>query len=85
MNIFTKHPHSVNETYIEHMSFALKFGFGLVGGGLACIVHAIFPFLFEKSGSQTALHAVESFVSRSNAVDENDRALLVLIELRKKK
>ena len=45
-NPFTAHPKSVNETYIEHFAFALRFGFKMVFGGIAALTHAIFPFLF---------------------------------------
>ena len=45
-NPFTAHPNSVNETYWQHFAFALKFGFKMTLGGLAALMHAIFPFLF---------------------------------------
>ncbi len=45
-NPFTAHPHSVNESYVEHVGFALKFGAKLTVGGIAAIVHAVLPFLF---------------------------------------
>ena len=45
-NPFTAHPGSVNETYAEHFAFALKFGLKMTVGGLAAMVHALFPFLF---------------------------------------
>jgi hypothetical protein len=48
---FTKHPASVGETYFQHMRMAGSFGTRMLGGALACYVHAIFPFLFEKTGS----------------------------------
>jgi hypothetical protein len=52
LNRFTDHPASVGETYLEHMGQAGSFGVGLIGAGLACLVHAVFPFLFVKTGSQ---------------------------------
>jgi hypothetical protein len=48
---FTKHPASVGETYFQHMRMAGSFGTRMLGGALACYVHAIFPFLFERTGS----------------------------------
>ena len=45
-NPFTEHPHAVNETYGEHFGFAFKFGVKMTLGGLAALVHAVFPFLF---------------------------------------
>ena len=44
-NPFTDHPHAVNETYTEHLAFALKFGAKMTLGGLAAMLHAVLPFL----------------------------------------
>jgi hypothetical protein len=52
-NPFTKHPTEVGEGYGEHLVQASGFGFKLIGAGLACIVHGIFPFLFVNTGSNT--------------------------------
>ena len=48
---FTDHPESVDETYIEHMNFAAGFGFQLILAGGAALVHAIFPWLCERTAS----------------------------------
>lgn len=69
-NPFTKHPHSLNEAYFEHMIYAAKFGFEMIIGGLACIVHAIFPFLFIKTGSNFLLKMTQSFVERMPIPEE---------------
>ena len=55
---FKEHPASVGETYLEHMAFAGKFGSRMMLGGMACFVHAVFPFCFTKTGSTmiTKLH-----------------------------
>ena len=50
--LFTAHPASVGETYAEHLVTAAGFGARLVLTGLACLVHALLPFLFVKTGSQ---------------------------------
>jgi hypothetical protein len=57
--IFTEHPASVGETYWGHLLRASWFGGKLLLAAGACLVHAIFPFLFVKTGSQaiTELHA----------------------------
>lgn len=49
---FTRHPAAVGETYTEHMKHAGGFGLTLLGAGLACLVHAVFPFLCKTTGSQ---------------------------------
>lgn len=58
MSLFTEHPRSVGETYLEHMGMAGGFGGRLLVAGLACLVHAVLPFLFTKTGSRaiTELH-----------------------------
>jgi len=63
-NIFTKHPHSVNETYMQHLFFASGFGFRMMFGGLACLIHAVFPFLFIKTASNQLLKMTHNFVKR---------------------
>lgn len=56
--LFTEHPASVDESYLEHVGVALSFGFKMFYGALVCLVHAFLPFLFVKTGSQiiTGLH-----------------------------
>lgn len=49
--LFTDHPASVNETYLQHMAFAGKFSFALFGAACAALVHAILPFFFDKTAS----------------------------------
>ena len=51
LRAFTEHPASVGETYTEHMARAICFGARMIGAGLACLVHALLPFLFERTGS----------------------------------
>jgi len=48
---FTAHPASVGETYGEHMAAAGGFGRDLILAGLACLVHAVLPFLFVRTAS----------------------------------
>jgi hypothetical protein len=50
--LFTEHPQSVGETYAEHMARASWFGGRMVVAGLACMVHALLPFVFVRTGSQ---------------------------------
>lgn len=49
--LFTDHPRSVDETYFEHMQFAAGFSARLFGAALAAAVHAVLPFLFERTAS----------------------------------
>lgn len=51
-HLFTRHPASVGETYWQHLQTALTFGFRMLGGGIACFVHALLPFLFVSTASR---------------------------------
>jgi len=52
-NPFTHHPREVGESYAEHFANAGGFGLKLIAGGLACVVHAVLPFVFVNKGSET--------------------------------
>lgn len=56
--LFTEHPDSVGESYLEHMGMAFGFGGRMLLTGLACLVHGVLPFAFVKTGSRaiTELH-----------------------------
>ena len=56
--LFTEHPSSVDESYLQHLVAALGFSSRLALASLACLVHAFLPFLFVKTGSAmiTTLH-----------------------------
>lgn len=49
---FTEHPESVGETYFEHMGVASWFAMNMFVAAIACAVHAILPFAFQKTGSE---------------------------------
>lgn len=51
-NLFTEHPASVGETYWQHLASAWGFSWRMMLASLACLVHALLPFLFEKTGSR---------------------------------
>jgi Family of unknown function (DUF6356) len=58
-NPFTAHPASVNETYVEHMRFASRFGGRMVLGGFAAVIHSLCPFLFVTTASRINDELVE--------------------------
>jgi hypothetical protein len=49
---FTDHPASVNETYFQHMAMAFGFGGRMLLGGMACLVHGVFPWLCLTRGQR---------------------------------
>ncbi len=50
--LFTQHPASVGETYLQHLCTALSFGIRMLVGGAACLLHALLPFLFVRTASR---------------------------------
>ena len=49
--LFLEHPESVGEGYWEHFRAAMSFGLSLFAAAFVCTVHAVLPFMFEKTGS----------------------------------
>lgn len=60
---FTEHPASVGETYGEHFGTALYFAGRMIVAGLACVVHAILPFVFTRTASRTIAELYVRMVS----------------------
>ncbi len=56
--LFNAHPETVGESYFGHARFAFSFAGLLMLAGMAALVHAILPFLFETTASRiiTKLH-----------------------------
>jgi hypothetical protein len=49
--LFTKHPASVGETYLQHLRAACTFGLCMLVGGAVCLLHAVLPFLCIRTAS----------------------------------
>ena len=65
--LFTEHPASVGETYFEHLCTATGFALQMVLGGVACLVHALLPFLFQRTGSECIEHLYDRMVLNRRA------------------
>ena len=50
--IFIDHPQGVDESYFEHMAFALKFAGLLALAAGAALIHAFIPAACEKTASK---------------------------------
>ena len=50
--VFLDHPASVDESYVEHMGFALRFAFWLGVAAGAALIHALIPAACEKTASR---------------------------------
>ncbi|MEH6405519.1 MAG: DUF6356 family protein [Sneathiella sp.] len=61
--LFNEHPNSVNETYLEHMHMSSSFGIWLAAAAFCAFVHAILPFVFEKTGSGIIVKLYSRMVS----------------------
>ncbi len=73
MNMNT-HLNTVNESYFQHMRHALTFTVQMLGGAICCLIHAIFPFLFENAGSQIVSKLHERMVVNRLKLSSRDCA-----------
>jgi hypothetical protein len=71
---FTDHPKALGESYVEHMGMAFGFGRAMLLGGLACLLHGIFPFLCVKTGSDTIRELHSRMVTGRSRAPSLDRA-----------
>lgn len=65
-NLFTRHPGSVGESYLEHMWQAGSFGVRMLALAIVSFVHALLPFVFEETASQ-AIADLHGRLSRRHA------------------
>jgi hypothetical protein len=73
-SLFLDHPKSVGESYAEHAVTAFGFGAAMIGGGLACVVHAVVPALFTRTASETVKRLYSVMRSRQPAFAEQPPA-----------
>lgn len=64
LNIFSKHPQEVGETYLQHFVAACKYGFVLFGLFVIAIIHAVFPFVFKKTVSNKIIELADQLQKR---------------------
>lgn len=57
--IFINHPNSINKTYGEHARGSVKLAMNSLLAFFIYIIHAIFPILFNESGTKLLKHNVE--------------------------
>jgi hypothetical protein len=63
LRTFTDHPASVGESYLEHLGRATAFGLRMMCAGLACLLHGLLPFLFQRTGSRAISELHERMVT----------------------
>lgn len=71
MNPFTKHPNSINETYLQHFRFAFSTGCKLIVCGICGVIHAVFPFMFTDAISKRARWLHETMGGRIQEIHED--------------
>jgi hypothetical protein len=73
MNIaqkFNEHPATVGETYGQHFLMAMGFSLAMLRAAFCCALHAVFPFLCEKSGSRCIEGLYERMVTNRSRLAE---------------
>lgn len=64
LKAFTDHPRSVGETYLQHMSVASRCGLSMIVAGMACLVHAVLPFVFVRTASNCLTRLYQRMVTQ---------------------
>ena len=72
--LFLSHPRSVGESYPEHAATAFGFGTRMIAGGVACMIHGVFPSLFTRTGSNTVKSLYGTMKSRQPAYQQRPPA-----------
>lgn len=65
--LFTQHPRSIGESYLEHQRQAFAFGSAMLRAGVACLLHGLVPALFLDTGSRTVTSLYERMVVNRRA------------------
>ena len=75
MSALTEHLEEVGETYLQHLAHAVGFAVAMLVGALACLVHALLPFLFVRTGSDCIrrLHRQMGQRGRGDAQEEPEQ------------
>lgn len=63
---FTTHPESMGESYFQHFSFAVWLGVRAIIAGMAILLHGVFPFILEKTGSAILQNIMQDIEKRKN-------------------
>lgn len=67
LKAFTQHPETVGESYLEHLGSAWGFASTMAVGAVACLLHGLFPFAFQSSGSRRIRELHERMVTLRTA------------------
>ena len=72
MTLFTKHPNTVGETYLEHVLSALSFAIMMLLASVICTIHSVLPFLFEKTAGNIIEDLYQKMKVNRNVAKQSD-------------
>ena len=73
MKLFSEHPNSIGETYLEHLEYAGKKSWCMFKISIIILTHAVFPFWYKYEGSERIEALCKELEDRkSGAKDEKD-------------
>ena len=75
LRAFTQHPRTVGESYFEHLGSACGFAATMAVGAMACLLHGLFPFAFQSSGSRRIRDLHDRMVTHRTAPKPGVRRL----------
>ena len=77
------HLAEANETYVEHMSFAVTVAMLAIGAGVACLLHSVVPALCQRTCSRTVATLQRLFADRTrlSEIAEESSAVLTFVVL----
>lgn len=67
---FIDHPASVDETYLQHMGFAMRFAARLLYAGCGALIHALIPPLCETTASRQIKALYQVMEARKQAANK---------------
>jgi hypothetical protein len=71
--LFTHHPQTLGMSWTRHATGAVRIGAAMIGGGVACLVHAVVPGWFTETAGRTVVRLHDHMQSRrANAPDWPD-------------
>ncbi len=63
LELMSRHPRSVGETYGQHLMAAWSIAGALLAASFACLIHGLAPFTFETTASR-AIRRLHSHISQ---------------------
>jgi hypothetical protein len=72
LNYFVRHLDEQNMSYKEHFYRASLLSLKMVVGAILLLIHAVFPFVFERSGSRMITHLYNEVSHTSHTSDNSN-------------